>query len=132
MRITDPTALETLACREAIALALYLNINRILVASDCKGVVEEVVVGSLGVNGAVITKIRARSTQLQEFNLVFEGRASNFEPHNLARYEISLDVGHHVWLGNPYGNHIHIKILVNQESLAFPAPDNYFGIVTPL
>jgi hypothetical protein len=50
MRITDPTALETLACREAIALALYLNINRILVASDCKGVVEDVDVGSLGAN----------------------------------------------------------------------------------
>ncbi|XP_020195716.1 uncharacterized protein [Aegilops tauschii subsp. strangulata] len=40
--ITDPTTLETFACREALALAEDLQVTNMMVASDCKGVVLDI------------------------------------------------------------------------------------------
>jgi ribonuclease HI len=40
--ITDPATLESLACREALALAEDLDLRRIHVASDCKTVVSDI------------------------------------------------------------------------------------------
>jgi hypothetical protein len=59
-------------------LAEDLGINRILVASDCKVVVSEIVEGARGKNGAIIEEIKARVKQHQEFNLVFVSRMKNF------------------------------------------------------
>lgn len=33
--IEDPSCLEALACREGIALAEYLNLKKVEIASDC-------------------------------------------------------------------------------------------------
>ena len=45
--INDPATLESLACREALSLADDLLVERIHVASDCKGVVEDITNGTL-------------------------------------------------------------------------------------
>jgi hypothetical protein len=38
--ITDPTVLESIACREALALADHLGISNTYIASDCKQVID--------------------------------------------------------------------------------------------
>ena len=40
--ILDPTTLEALACREALALALDLSLDKVVIASDNKSVVAEI------------------------------------------------------------------------------------------
>jgi hypothetical protein len=91
--ITDPAILEALACRDALALADDLVLNRLHVASDCKQVVTNVKEGSLGKYGAVITEIKARTTQFIHRSFAYEGRAHNYEAHNLARHALTLDAG---------------------------------------
>lgn len=44
--VTDSMILETYACREALALAEDLAIHDILVASDCQGVVSDIMKGT--------------------------------------------------------------------------------------
>jgi hypothetical protein len=59
-------------------------------------------------------EIKDRSTAFQGKSFVFEGRSSNFEAHNLARFSISLDIGPHLWHDNPYSMKIRVNIIVNQ------------------
>jgi hypothetical protein len=100
--ITDPATLETLACREAVALAEDLYLDRTFVVSDCKTAIDDIRDGTLGRNGSIISEIRSRSTHLRECSFSFESRASNFEAHNLARHMISRGVGCHLWLAVSY------------------------------
>jgi ribonuclease HI len=80
--ITDPETLEALACREALALAQDLLVDRITVASDCLSVVNNL---------------------KNKYAVVFrhENRASNTEAHRLARSVISLSSGRQVWFVQP-------------------------------
>jgi hypothetical protein len=55
--------LETIACREAFALADDFNISRVFAASDCKDVVADIHDDTLGENSAVIEEIKARSAR---------------------------------------------------------------------
>jgi hypothetical protein len=55
--ITDPTILETLARREDLALDSDLNCQKVIVASDCKGVVEDIQRGNCGRNESIIREI---------------------------------------------------------------------------
>jgi ribonuclease HI len=112
--ITDSTVLEALACREALALADDLVLNQFQVASDCKQVVTDVKEGSLGKYGVVITKINARTTQFIQCSFAYEGRAHNFEAHNLARHALTLDAGRHLWLDTPYSINIPVNIVINE------------------
>jgi hypothetical protein len=45
---------------------------------------------------------------------LFEGRASNFKAHDLARHALSFDDGCHVWLGASYDANIPVNIILNQ------------------
>jgi hypothetical protein len=47
--ITDPATLEALACREILALAANLAINKIFVASDNKQVISDIAAVSGGI-----------------------------------------------------------------------------------
>jgi hypothetical protein len=89
--ITDQATLESIACREALALA-----------EDCQTVVKEIKTGSRGRYGSIIEEIKSRSTLLHECSFVFEQRAFNFEAHNLGRFATTLGIGRHLWLGIPY------------------------------
>jgi hypothetical protein len=109
---TDPSTLESLACREALALAEDLGIGRVLVASDCQTVVKEIMTGSRCRYGSIIEEIKSRSTLLHECSLIFEQRAFNFEAHNLARFATTLGVGRHLWLGIPFDMNFPVTFLL--------------------
>lgn len=100
--IADPLILETLACREAQALASDLLIRRLYVASDCLSAVKEIEDGSGGDNAAIVHEIIARSTDFDECCFSHESRNCNFEAHYLAKISLSLGVGRHLWLGVPH------------------------------
>jgi hypothetical protein len=89
-----------LACREALALSEDLALTRIYVTSDCSSVVSDIREGSLGL-----------FLKSDHCSFVYEGRASNFEAHNLAKSALSCDVDRHVWLLAPYSDHIHVNII---------------------
>jgi hypothetical protein len=84
------------------------------VASDCKRVVDDIKEGSLGNYGSIIQEITAQRNQFAESVIEFEGRSSNFEAHNLARFVLSIDAGRHLWLGMPYSSEIPVNININQ------------------
>ena len=56
--IMDPGTLETLACREALALALDLGLPNVLVASDCKVMVNDIKLGTGGMYESIVKEIR--------------------------------------------------------------------------
>jgi hypothetical protein len=99
--ITDPGTLEALACREALALALDLGLPNVLVASDCKVVVNEIKLGRGGMYESIVKEIRNTSEQFQQCTFIFEGRGTNLEAHSLAKHTFGLDLGRHLWLINP-------------------------------
>ena len=101
MSITNPTILEALAVREALALAEDLRLQRICIASDCQGIVNAIDQGTGGPPGAIIHEITERKGSFQLCNFVHEFRSSNVEAHNLAKHVLRLGIGRHVWLGNP-------------------------------
>jgi hypothetical protein len=70
-------------------LANDLALDGIFVASDCKMVVSDIEEGSMGRYGSIIAEIRSCRTQFQEATFVYEGRAYNFEAHNLAKFALS-------------------------------------------
>jgi hypothetical protein len=55
-------------------------------------VVSDISDGSSGRYGSIVEEIKARSRILEKCSFVFEGRASNSEAHNLARYSVNLGV----------------------------------------
>jgi hypothetical protein len=65
----------------------------------------------LGRIGSIISEIRSRAAVFDDCSFVHEGRVSNFEAHDLARHALSLDVGRHVWILAPYGDHNPVNII---------------------
>ena len=96
--VVDPTMLESLACREALALAADLGLERMIVGSDCKEVVSNIKDANGGKHGHIIREIGMMAAEVQDCSFIFEGRSSNIEAHSLARHALSLSVGRHVWL----------------------------------
>ena len=60
--VHDPTALEAIACREALALAEDLNLQQFIIASDRKQVVLDISKGTRGRYGAIISEINLNAT----------------------------------------------------------------------
>lgn len=100
--IHDPATLEALACREAMALAHDLSLRRIVIACDCKTVVEEIHKGSAGPYSVIIKEIEASAKDFESCVFIFESRVLNFEAHSLVKFSSSLVDGRHVWLGLPH------------------------------
>ena len=98
--IDDPHTLEALAIREALALSDDLYLRRIHVASDWKGVVEEVRKENAANYGAIIHEIVDHSLSSDFCKFSHEIRSSNYEAHNLAKHTLTLGDGRHVWLGH--------------------------------
>ncbi|XP_071679666.1 uncharacterized protein [Lolium perenne] len=84
----SPATLEAMACREALALAQDLNIQKICVASDCLEVIKNLTQPYDGGYGAVIREIKDTTTLFQSVVFKHEARASNGEAHRLARSSI--------------------------------------------
>ncbi|XP_073357724.1 uncharacterized protein [Aegilops tauschii subsp. strangulata] len=99
--VDDPAMLETIACREGLALPADLHLNQFVIASDAKEVVSAIHNDSMGAYGAIIKEIRVQQSSLH-CNFCFEGRLNNLEAHRLAKHSLSLGLGRHVWLGQPH------------------------------
>ena len=59
--VTDPTTLEAIACREGLVLVDDLLLGNLIIATDCKQVVDDINNGNQGSYGSVITEIKMRS-----------------------------------------------------------------------
>jgi ribonuclease HI len=97
--IIDPTTMEVVACREAMALAKDLQLQRVTVASDCLSVINAI--NSEGFKGSysmILDEVKADARHLQECSFRHESRLSNFESHRLARFAVSSNLGRQVWL----------------------------------
>ena len=83
--ISDPAVLEAIACREALALAQDLQLQRITVASDCLSVINAMSLPYARVYSVVLEEVKADASRLVEFSFKHENRASNSEAHRLAQ-----------------------------------------------
>lgn len=101
--MSEIPTLETLACREAQALASDVNIQRILIASDSATVIKDIAEGARGQNVTVIRELIARKDNFHACHFMYESRRTNFEADSLAKYYVSLDFGRHVWVLQPHG-----------------------------
>jgi hypothetical protein len=99
--ITNPSVLESMVCREALALAQDLNLGRITVASDCLAVVQDLSRPFAGIYSAVLHEIKETSTLFERVSFRHENRASNSEAHRLAHSATANNVGCQVWLLDP-------------------------------
>ena len=101
MGIHDPTTLEAMAVREALALGEDLHISNMVISSDCKQVIGDIQKGSDGRYGAIIKEIKLQ-TATSNCIFKFESRRVNLEAHNLARHSLTLGPGRHVWFGQSH------------------------------
>ena len=103
--LQDASTLETIACREALALAEDLAIKNFVVASDAQQVVNDIARGSRGRQAVIIEEIKIRA---RKFNctLSFESRLVNEDAHKLARFSLSLAPGRHIWLLQPHNSNV--------------------------
>jgi hypothetical protein len=93
-----------MACREALALAQDLNIQKICVASDCLEAIKNLTQPYDGGYGAVIREIIDTATLFRYVVFKHEAMASNGEAHHIARSSVSLSFGRRVWFLQPPDN----------------------------
>lgn len=99
--ISDPETLEAMACREGLALASDLLLQRIMVASDCINAIRSIQEESMGQYGQITKEIKATSEQFLNVDFIHERRESNHDAHSLARSAIYDTLGRRVWLIDP-------------------------------
>ena len=71
---TEPETLEALACREAIALASDILAHRILMASDCRSVINTLETGTMGVYAQVVREIMEAKSSFDFMSFRHESR----------------------------------------------------------
>ncbi|XP_071679969.1 uncharacterized protein [Lolium perenne] len=83
--ITNPEMMESLACREGLALAIDLNLQHLRLASDCANAVRAIKAGSELVSyGQVVHEIMESGKLFQSVEFVFESRSSNKDAHYIS------------------------------------------------
>ncbi|TVU28213.1 hypothetical protein EJB05_19722, partial [Eragrostis curvula] len=91
--ITDPEIIEAIACREGLALASDLVLQKFRLACDNSNVIRSIREAGLGAYGHIVQEIRARAREFRTTEFVHENRASNVDAHNLARNAIYAGLG---------------------------------------
>jgi HPt (histidine-containing phosphotransfer) domain-containing protein len=99
--IMKPAVLESMACREALALAQDLHLQRITVATDCLAVVQDMSQPFAGIYSSVLQEIKETMALYEKVSFRHENQASNNEAHRLARSASASNVGRQVWLLEP-------------------------------
>jgi ribonuclease HI len=112
--ITNPTVLEALACREALALALDINASRLTIATDCLAIVNDLSRQFAGSYSMASKEIKETSKLFELVKFKHENRASNDEAHRLARSSASSNLGRQVWLVLPPDGLCIQNIVLNQ------------------
>lgn len=97
----EPETVEALACREGLALASDLLLRSFRLASDNANVIRSIKEPGMGVYGHIVREIKARTGDFQVVDFVHERRLSNVDAHILARSNVSVDSGRHLWLLSP-------------------------------
>jgi hypothetical protein len=101
MGIADPATLESIACREALALASDLHIPKCFIALDCQEVVSALKKKFRPSFSSVLCEIKKRSVEFVDVRLIHENRVCNGHAHDLARISLDLVQGRRLWLLNP-------------------------------
>lgn len=100
--LTNPEALEAMACSEGLSLALDLNLQKVLVATDCVATVKHIEEAYLGPSKVIVEEIKTKLQMFPSAEVVHENRDFNHEAHVLAKAATSLACGRHLWLtGTP-------------------------------
>ena len=97
--LIDPASLEEHACSEALALARDLNLQELVIASDCLEVISNIKQQASPVYALILQDIHISMNLFTSVFFRFERRENNFEAHSVANGAASLRVGRHVWLG---------------------------------
>ena len=82
-----------MATREGVCLAQDLHLTRVKMASDCMAVVKALAEPNLGSYCHILQDIKTCVIGFIDATFVHENRASNKEPHDLARLASSSPVG---------------------------------------
>ena len=98
---TSPEVAEAMACREGLALASDLDLQKIRIVTGCVNVVKNIYGQGMGLKGHIVMEIKTGAARFVDAQLVHEGRNSNGDAHRLARSSIFEAVGRHVWLLTP-------------------------------
>jgi hypothetical protein len=85
--------MEAITCREALALAQDLHLQRITVAMDCLTVINTMERPYAGPFSMVLEEIKADARLLAEASFRHENCASNSEAHRVARSDVSSPIG---------------------------------------
>jgi len=70
--IVDPEVMESIACREGMALVADLQADSFRLASDCLNMVKSIRQGDLGIYGQVIREINARKATFSSVEFVHD------------------------------------------------------------
>lgn len=92
----DPETMEVVACREGLALASDLMLQRFKLASDCESVVRNIRGEGRGPYGQIVKEIKDRASIFESCIIVHEGRSSNRDAHMLAKSSVYFEVGRQV------------------------------------
>jgi ribonuclease HI len=94
--IIDPTILEALACREALALVLDLQLTKVKIATYCLEVIKSMEGSYLRKCSTIIQEIKLHTSDFASLLLVHERRVLNMKAHGLARASAYCELGCHV------------------------------------
>ena len=84
--MTNPTALETLAIREALELARDLSLLHVIIASDCKDVFTHIQKDTGGMYANIVKEILVTSRQFTSCSFISKGQDTNIEAHSLTKH----------------------------------------------
>jgi ribonuclease HI len=100
--VTDPTMLEAYACKEALELVEDLSQHKLMIASDCLNVINDIRAKFYkGYYCMILRDIEQRRVSFQATKYGHEQREANGEAHRLARMATTLEVARHVWFLDP-------------------------------
>jgi hypothetical protein len=96
--VSNLVVLETLACRDDLASTSDLSCPKIIVASDCNVVADDIVNRRGDRHGSSIKEVEATVAEKTDCYFIQQGRMSNKEAPCLPKHALALDEGHHLWL----------------------------------
>lgn len=99
--LTTPEVVETIACREGMALAADLVLHKFRVACDCINTVKSIHGEGMGLYGSIVKEIKATKASFSHVEFVHERRCSNEDAHRSARSDVCMAPSRHVWFLSP-------------------------------
>jgi hypothetical protein len=103
-----------MACREGLALAADLMLQKLRLATDCASIVKSIAGEGMGIYGQIIQEVKARRNNFTRVEFVHEHHDSNSDAHVIARSSIYKSLGRHVWFFTPPTGVCNLIPLVNQ------------------